>query len=67
MTTAPSTDAPDAPPVARGHRLRHRTAYLLIILLLLFIVVLLPFAVASMLSDFRSMDSPNHSIAAIEG
>jgi hypothetical protein len=67
MTSAPSTDAPDAPPAARGQRLRHRAAYLLIILLLLFIVVLLPFAVASMLGDFRSMDTPNHSIAAIQG
>lgn len=67
MTTAPPTDATDAQPAPPGRRLRHRTAYLLIVLLLLFIVVLLPFAVASMLSDFRSMDTPNHSIAAIDG
>jgi len=67
MAAAPPPVTSDAPPGRPGRRLRQRTAYLLIILLLLFIVVLLPFAVRSMVADFRQLAPPNHSIATIEG
>jgi hypothetical protein len=66
--TVPSSPATDDAQTARsGRRLRHRTAYLLIVLLLVFIVVLLPFAIASLISDFRQRATPNHSVAAVDG
>ncbi|MGH2600140.1 MAG: hypothetical protein ACRDJ9_12240 [Dehalococcoidia bacterium] len=67
MAQAPSPVPTDTSPGPPGRRLRQRTAYLLIILLLLFIVVLLPFAVHSMIVDFRQLAPPNHSIATVEG
>ena len=65
LTPPPATTA--APPSGRGRRLRHRVAYLLIALLLLFIVVLLPFALRSILADFRKTNVPDHAAAAIGG
>jgi hypothetical protein len=62
---SPATD--DAPATRANRRLRHRTAYLLIVLLLLFIVVLLPFAIASLVEDFRQRATPNHSVATVDG
>lgn len=50
-----------------GRRLRHRTAYLLIAFLLLFIVALLPFAVISLVEDYREQHNANHAIAALSG
>jgi hypothetical protein len=67
MAVAPSPGTDAASPDGSGRRLRHRTAYLLLVLLLLFIVVALPFAVASMLADLRHSATPNHTVAAIEG
>ncbi len=67
MAVAPSPVTEDVPLGGPGQRLRHRTAYLLIACLLLFIVVLLPFAVVSVVEDFRNQRNPNHSIAALSG
>lgn len=67
MTAVPPPLTPDLPPGGRGRRLRHRIAYLLIALLLLFIVALMPFAVVSLVDDFREQHVPNRSIAAIAG
>ena len=67
MIGTPPPIRPSAPPGGHGRRLRHRIAYLLITLLLLFIGALLPFAVVSLVNDFRDQDTPTHSIAAIEG
>jgi hypothetical protein len=62
-----SSDTAAGPPGPPGRRLRHRTAYLLLILLLFSIVIALPFAVASMLADLQKVATPNHAIAAVEG
>jgi hypothetical protein len=67
MAVAPSPVTDDVPLSGPRHRLRHRTAYLLVALLLLFIVALLPFAVVSLVEDFREEHNPNHSIAALSG
>lgn len=67
MAEAPSPVIDDAPPSGPRRRLRHRAAYVLSGLLLIFIVVLLPFAVRSMIADFRQVHTPNHSVATIEG
>ena len=67
MTLNPLPVTTAAPLNSRGRRLRHRVAYVLIALLLLFIVVLLPFALRSLLADFRKTDVPDHALAAIGG
>jgi hypothetical protein len=67
MTSLQSPATDDTPAARSGRRLRHRTAYLLIVLLLLFIVVLLPFAIASLVEDFRQRATPNHSVATVDG
>jgi hypothetical protein len=66
MAVAPPPATEDAAGLQPG-RLRHRTAYLLVTLLLLFIVVLLPFAVISMVDDFRHQQAPKHSVVALDG
>jgi hypothetical protein len=67
MLAAPPPAPDEPPPGERGRRFRHRIAYLLIVLLLLFIVALLPFAVISLVGDFREQHTPARSIATIEG
>src|SRR5215213_1839643 len=69
MPNAPPSDTGAAPPdkTEAGRRLRHRVAYVLITLLLLFIIVFLPFAVISLIGDFREQDNPKHAIATIKG
>src|SRR5262249_10239758 len=64
---APLSAADDVPPVAPSRRLRHRAAYLVIALLLLSIVALLPFALESLVRDFRHIHTPEHTTAAIQG
>jgi hypothetical protein len=66
MTGAPPPATEDAAGLQPG-RIRHRTAYVLVTLLLLFIVVLLPFAVISMIDDFRQQQSPKHSVVVLDG
>lgn len=67
MTGTPPSGTSDAPLARAGRRLRHRAAYLLFVLLLVFIIVMLPFAIHSLIADFRQLSTPNHTIAAIEG
>jgi hypothetical protein len=67
MAGTPTSATTDVPSGEAGRRLRHRAAYLLIVLLLLFIVVLLPFAITSLVADFRQRATPNHSVASIDG
>src|SRR5436309_13926818 len=67
MAGAPSPVADEVPRGAPGHRLRHRTAYLLIACLLLFIVAVLPFAIVSLVEDFREHPHVHHAIAALGG
>jgi hypothetical protein len=67
MAAAPSPGTDDAPLGGPGHRLRHRTAYLLIAFLLLSIAALLPFAIVSLVEDFREERHPTHTVAALRG
>ncbi len=67
MAVAPSPVTDDVPLSGPRHRLRHRTAYLLVALLLLFIVALLPFAVISLVEDYREKHPANHASAALDG
>src|SRR3712207_5384893 len=67
MTVGPSPVTDDVPQAGPGYRLRRRIAYLLIAFLLLFIVAVLPFAIVSLVEDFRVEHEPNHSIAALGG
>lgn len=66
-TAAPTPEPPAGLSAARGRQLRYRTAYLLIILLRLYIVVLVSFAIDSLFADGRQADTPNHSVATIDG
>jgi hypothetical protein len=67
MAVAPNPVSEDVPLGEPVPRLRHRTAYLLTAALLLFIVALLPFAVVSLVEDFRGQPHTNHAIAVISG
>jgi hypothetical protein len=67
MAVAPPPVTDDVPLSGPRHRLRDRAAYLLICFLLFFIIALLPFAVVSLVEDFRDQPRANHSIAALGG